>query len=426
MKITTTYKVKIKHYNRIFEDTLTIYRSAVDFLINVVWNEWDTVASIDGQKYQQQHIERLVHYSKCSNVAYEDFDTLFYKMPSYLRRASIADAIGKVSSVKSNKKDTTPRAGHSFPVMYDMNMFLNTGRNTARIKVYMQNTWKWLDVELRESDIRYIEKHCGDKKKLSPTLVKKGKQCFLAFPFTENVELTNKDIFDQKIIAVDLGINNACICTCMDSSGTIYGRHFLKLTNEIDHLSHILNVIKKHYKRGNKRLPHLWGRVKGINKDISIKTAHYIMEIATMYNADVIVFEHLELQGKKKGNKQKIHHWKAKAVQKIVESQAHRLGMRIARVNARNTSKLAYDGSGEVTRNSKNYSICKFTTGKEYNCDLNATYNIGSRYFIRRILESLPEVVELGIEAKVPQYTKRSTCTLSTLLNLNAELVKLA
>lgn len=41
MKIKTTYKVKIKHYNHIFKDTVRIYRSAVDYIIKVCLNEWD-------------------------------------------------------------------------------------------------------------------------------------------------------------------------------------------------------------------------------------------------------------------------------------------------------------------------------------------------------------------------------------------------
>lgn len=39
MKIFSTYSVKIKHYNHIFKDTVSIYRHAVDFLINVCLNE---------------------------------------------------------------------------------------------------------------------------------------------------------------------------------------------------------------------------------------------------------------------------------------------------------------------------------------------------------------------------------------------------
>ena len=104
----------------------------------------------------------------------------------------------------------------------------------------------------------------------------------------------------------------------------------------------------------------------------------------------------------------------------------HRLGIRISHINAWGTSKLAYDGTGYVLRGKdagfNSYSVCKFQTGKVYNCDLNAAYNIGSRYYIREITKSLPETERLEAEAKVPQCTKRSTCTLSTLISLNAEL----
>ena len=55
-------------------------------------------------------------------------------------------------------------------------------------------------------------------------------------------------------------------------------------------------------------------------------------------------------------------------------------------------------------------------------CDLNASYNIGGRYFIREILKSVPATERLRIEAKVPQCSRRSTCTLSTLISLHAEL----
>ena len=78
--------------------------------------------------------------------------------------------------------------------------------------------------------------------------------------------------------------------------------------------------------------------------------------------------------------------WRKAEVQSIVTNQAHRLGMRISCINPKNTSKLAYDGSGEVVRGQNagfnTYELCKFQSGKIYNCDLSATYNIGARYFI--------------------------------------------
>ena len=48
MQIYTTYKVKIKHYNHIFKDTVAIYRNAVDYLISVCNAKWDELSQIDG------------------------------------------------------------------------------------------------------------------------------------------------------------------------------------------------------------------------------------------------------------------------------------------------------------------------------------------------------------------------------------------
>ena len=56
------------------------------------------------------------------------------------------------------------------------------------------------------------------------------------------------------------------------------------------------------------------------------------------------------------------------------------------------------------------------------NVDLNASYNIGARYFIRYLLKTVTVTQRLALEAKVPQVAKRSTCTLSHLINLRNEL----
>jgi len=135
-------------------------------------------------------------------------------------------------------------------------------------------------------------------------------------------------------------------------------------------------------------MPALWANVKGTNEDISVKTAQFIINVAHDCGADVIVMEKLDKRGKKRrSKKQRLHHWRSQYVQAMVVNKAHRLGMHVSHVCARNTSRLAYDGSGKVLRGEeaelKSHSMCKFQTGKVYNCDLNATYNIGARYFIR-------------------------------------------
>ena len=441
MKIYSTYGVKIKHYNHIFKDTVKIYRKAVDFLINVCLSEWNNISAIKGNLLQQQYVERCIHVTKCNPAPMYDFDIKFYKMPSYMRRGAINEAIGKVSSYISNlsnwktnpvgREPSVPKAGYVFPSMYRTVMYNQTDDYIAQIKVYIRNTWDWITIDLRKSDMDYIYRRCKNRKQCAPTLQKRGKEWFLDFPFEEKVTLCDTVVYNQTVVAVDLGINTAATVSVMRSDGTILGRYFCKLPKETDHLMHSINRIKKAQQHGNYKTPRLWAKAKGVNHDIAVKTANYIMDIAVLYNTDVIVFEHLDKNGKVRGSKkQKLKMWRSQEVQSIVTNKAHRLSMRISRVCAWGTSKFAYDGSGHVLRGKDGgfgtYELCKFPNGKIYNCDLSASYNIGARYFIREFLKSVDASSRLGIEAKVPQCTKRSTCTFSTLISLNAELMTLA
>ena len=437
MQVHTAYSVKIKHYNNIFKDTVSVYRHAVDYLINVCLKEWDTISAVNGNLLQQQYVERCIHSTKGNPEPIYDFDTKFYKMPSYLRRGAINEAIGKVSSYKSNlgnwikepvgKEPSRPKAGYVFPSMYRTGMYKQPCDYTAQIKVYIRNTWDWITVSLRKSDMDYIYRRCKKRRQCAPTLQKRGKEWFLDFPFEEKVTLNDACIHDRTIVAVDLGISTAATVSVMRPDGTILGRHFCKLPKETDHLTHSINRIKKAQQHGNCKMPVLWAKAKGINHNIAVKTANFIMDVAVLYSADIVVFEHLDKNGRACGStKQRLKLWRSQEVQSIVTNKAHRLGMHISHICAWNTSRLAYDGSGRVLRGKdasfSTYGLCRFQNGKTYNCDLSASYNIGARYYIREILKSLPETERLAMEAKVPACAKRSTCTLSTLISLHAAL----
>jgi len=437
MKQITTYGVRIHAASlKPVQDMICIYRQAVSFLINVCDEQWNEIAPVFSQLRRKTLVEELVHCTKNrKTVQYNQFDTLFYKLPSYIRRAAISEAIGAVESYRSRlkawnenpvgKAPGLPQAGFTYPVLYDGNMFEQTGDYSARIKVWIRNTWDWMDVTFRKSDADYILRHCGDRHKLCPSIVKNGRKWELMFAFEEEVSLRSVDVKDQKILAVDLGINNACACSVMKSDGTIVGRRMFRLPVQEDCLNHLMNKVKKAYKQGHKHIPTLWNSIENVNHVIAVETARFIARIAEEYQVDVVVFEKLDLSGSKKGKsrRQRLHLWKGRDVQSMVACKVHRLGIRISRVNARNTSQLAFDGSGYVLRDKNNYSVCQFQTGKIYNCDLNASYNIGARYFVREIIKTLPATTGLGISAKVPECTRRSTCTLSTLISLNAALV---
>lgn len=441
MDIVSTYSIKIKDYNHIFKESIEQYRSAVKFFVDVCLREWNELSLINSNQYQQSYVESKTIITKNRKTVPYDFNEVCYKMPVYLRRASINEALGKVSSYKSNlanwekedkrlrgRQPTLIKVGNIYPVLYKVNMFLKTDDYKAKIKVYRNNTWDWIEVALKKSDIDYIKHHCGHLKEMSPTLQKRGKQWFLDFPFKQTVKLVSTPIREQTILAVDLGLNSSATCSVMRSDGMVLGRKFLHLPKEYNSLKRKIEHIKKAQKLGSRKVTNLWKYAKGVNDDIAVKTAKFIMDNAILYDVDCIVFEHLDLGGKKKGSKkQKLALWKARYVQQMVEHKAHSNGIRISTINAWGTSRLAYDGSGKVLRGRdsekcKSYSECEFQTGKIYNCDLNATYNIGSRYFVREILKTLPVKVRQHAEVNILGCAKRSTCTLATLINLNGVL----
>ena len=432
MKILTSYSVRIQGYGSVLDDTVAMYRKAVDFFIAVIMANWALFDGL-GQKDAQRECEKLCVSTATRPTVPHDFSVDFYKFPSYLRRAAINAAFGAVSSYKTRlaqwetnpqgKEPGLPKAGRIFPAFYKAQQFVWHGRYCIRLKVFIRNTWDWIDVGLRKTDVDYISLYCATRKELCPIVTKRGRVWSLDFAYEEKVDLNETDIEDQVIVAVDLGINNAATAVVMRSDGTVLERRFLRLPKEKDSLERALGRIGNAQRHGAKRMPRLWGRAKGINDDIAKKTAAFVLDIAIKAGAHVVVMEHLDLKGRKRGSKRwRLHHWRAQYVQEMVESKAHRAKMRVSRVCAWNSSRLAFDGSGRVTRNANNYSLCTFATGKSYHADLNASLNLGARYFIRERFKSLPETVRQALSAKVPEVLHRSTCTLCSLFRFCAEL----
>ena len=352
MRTVSSYGVELRKQNIPIRQTLDIYRSAVSCLIEIYARAWDELAVITEPKKRFNTAEHLVHTTK-KNQARFDFDLRFPKIPSYLRRAAIQHAQGIVSSYKTrlelrekmDQKGGTPKlvcGNHAMPVFYRDVMYREDSgeKDGAYLKLYNGHDWKWFRVSLSHTDMEYLRKYWAGKRAAAPVLEKRHRKYFLRFSYTEEVPLTKVPVKEQIICSVDLGINTDAACTIMRSDGTVLGR----------------------------------------------KIAGAVTGYAEENHADVIVFEYLETKGKISGRKkQKLYLWRKRDIQIKCEHQAHRRGIRISRICAWNTSRLAYDGSGTVVRDPGNHSLCTFQNGKRYNCDLSASYNIGARYFIREI-----------------------------------------
>ncbi|MBE0428077.1 MAG: hypothetical protein IBX72_15740 [Nitrospirae bacterium] len=125
--------------------------------------------------------------------------------------------------------------------------------------------------------------------------------------------------------------------------------------------------------------------------------------------------------------RKKLHYWMQGRIQEYTHYKANAEGIRFSRVWAVGTSKYAYDGSGEVMRVG-NKQCAVFMTGKSYDADLNASYNIAARYWIREITGSKSltgngKVASIDISSMLAarhQQTLASLISLSRLLTLSA------
>ena len=438
-----SYSVEVVNVNKklraIVADTIAIYNSALNYVIGVVEENYDQIKDLDNLE-RKMFIERLIHNTK-SNAAKYDFDKKYYKLPCYMLRDIEAQAYGYYSSYVSNlanyekgryesisnglkfkKRKPRKTTCNALPTFYKDNMYLEKKNNQIELKMYVDNTWKFVKIKLKKRDLKYIESIDG--KRCNPEIYVEGKKIFVKFSFKiKTPSLTNKPLNERIICGVDLGINNDATLSIMDSKGTIIARHFIK-TRDKDLLNHLLNRRRKiQRKSGNYKYLgnlHIMNKINSLNENIVNQTVNQIIKICLSYGVDIIVFENLRHKFKraKKSFRARFHHWRKISIFNKAYEIAHRNGMRVSTVNPAGTSKYAYDGSGEVKRDENNYSICTFKNGKIYNCDLSASYNIAARYLVREYLKPLDANSRLALETKVSLVLSGTKVTYNTLKSL--------
>ena len=219
MKVTSSYGVEIRKAEGALSTTLKIYREAVRVLALFYDTVWEDISAVEGEKKRFNYAEHLVHNTKKNRAVY-DFDSLFPKMPSYLRRSAITHALGAVSSYRtrlaqweeSGRKGKSPVLGertHAMPVFYRGNMYMEGEGDTAFLKLYSGKDWVWVRAPLLHTDMEYLRKHWTGVKASAPTLEKRRRKYCLRFSFEESIRLTEKPAEEQRICAVDLG-STAC------------------------------------------------------------------------------------------------------------------------------------------------------------------------------------------------------------------------
>ena len=403
------------------------------------YDEIKELNNLEGRMY----LEHLIHNTK-NNIAKYDFDSIYYKLPCYLLRDIESKAIGHIFSYKSNldnykkerynkisngkkfkKREPSLSKCNLLPSFYKGNMYKMISDNKIALKIYEDNDWKYEEFKLKKNDLKYINKING--KRYNPEIKIIGKKIYIKFTFEiEDLKLQDKELNKRIICGVDLGVNNDATISIMNYEGTILGRHFIN-TNNKDLMNHLLNKKRKIQRNSGNykylRNLHINNKINSINENIVNHTVNQIIKICLSYGVDVIVFENLRHKFKraKRSFRARLHRWRKIAIYNKAYEMAHRNGIRVSTVNPNGTSRYAYDGSGLVERDNDNYSICKFVSGKIYNCDLSASYNIAARYYIRETLKPLDVNSRSELETKASlalSGTKLTYNTFKVLLNV--------
>ncbi len=339
----------------------------------------------------------------------------FRKFPSYLRRAAIADAIGIVSSFQTRYRKWQSEARkhrccrppkltamcQSYPALYKGQQ-IRYGENyrNVQIKVWNGSDWVWMEaIPIKKQG---KNRHLVEGNEIqSPALVVNKKTCQLSMPVkVKKVEREESEY----VCSIDLGINNAATAAIVGADGTVKARKFINPARDIDRRNRRRMKIAKKAKKsaritgqkhGKGFCQGLYRKSSNINLEISRKVMRGIVEFAKAHGVKVIVFENLAGWKAKAGKrrslqKQKFHLWCHRKIVDLTQQRWSELGGKVVFINPKYTSAYAFDGSGKVKRSKINYSLCRFSTGKQYNADLNASYNIGARYWYCLIMGDKP------------------------------------
>jgi IS605 OrfB family transposase len=211
------------------------------------------------------------------------------------------------------------------------------------------------------------------------------------------------------VCAVDLGVNTAATCAIVDSAGAVRARQFLNCGRHNDRLDkaaaqvrvkaeHTLgparrdkaDKVRRPGRLGKGFCRGLYARMRGLNQAVAQQVANAIVAFAQDHGAVTVVFENLKrfrptAGGTGSALRQRFHRWLHRLLVKKAAHKCDDLGLRLEFVAPRGTSAWAHDGSGQVSRDSQNYSLCTFASGKRYNADLNAALNIAARFIAKML-----------------------------------------
>ncbi len=421
---------------KMLQGTVALYREYCRALIGVLWVHYREVSS---GPFPVAAVERLIHATqKNPNPKYAFFDQRFPKFPGYLRRAAIMAALGQVSSFSTRydrwqggsrqRRDALPprrTADNTLnpPLYRGQCVRFDDDYQHAEIKVWSGTDWIWTTLKIAAKRHRH---EASQNKALSPTLLADGKGIQLAVPFKVPVQYPSRKSV-QRVCGIDLGIRTTATASIVTTDGTVVARRFFHRGADIDRrdkgLMQVRNKARLTMGKSGKLsagfCKAIYRKARHRNLDMAQRLSKAIIAFTQKYGAEVIVLEHLKGYKPRAGRKgstlrQRFHGWLHRLLAQWIQTRAEELGLLVEFVNRAGTSEFAYDGSGKVRRDGRNWSWVTFATGKRYHADLNACYNIAARFFAK-MLGLTGRKAQACVRGKSSATQPRTPVTLSTL-----------
>ena len=421
---------------KMVQETVALYRAYTRALIGVLWVHQREILAAASPNAM---VESLIHATaRNPDPQYRFFDHRFPKFPSYLRRAAITAALGQVSSFATRyarwqagvrkRRDALPprRTGENNlnpPLYRGQCIRFDASYHVAEIKVWSGTDWIWTKLHIAAKRHRH---EASQNKALSPTLLADGKSVKLAVPFEVPVQYPPRKSV-QRACGVDLGIRKTATASIVSTDGTVVARRFFHRGADIDRRDKGLVAVRskarftmgKSGKLSAGFCKAMYRKARNRNRDMAQRLSREIVAFAQEHGAQAIVLEHLKQYRPRAGRKgstlrQRFHGWLHSLLAERIRERAEELGLLVEFVNQAGTSTFAYDGSGVVKRDARNWSWVRFTTGKRYHADLNACYNIAARFFAK-MLGLTGRNAQACVRGKSSATQPRIPVTLSTL-----------
>jgi len=384
MKLTKTLKFKLKdlteHEKYVLNQTRRQFRKSVNFYLYQIQKKSSTTRTDYKDEYQEAR-----------NI---------FQLNSALVQQSEAFAINQYKSFKNNENnDWFPHFSSFVDVRYDNRTitFREENEETNEIKVSPATTQNRVEGTLQGGEYHFEEFQAGEF--CDARLRREDKEWYLKVHVKRKPEIQDAKK-SEYYIGVDLGVNNLATIVVQNRNGKVVETKFFD-GSYVSEKKRRFNAKRREYMRKGlwSKLKQTKGKEKRFIKDINHKISKYIKDLCEKYEDSTVVMEKLGgiRENMNFGSKQnrRLHNWSFAQLQEFIIYKAHEAGSSYRRVPPYDTSQVCGSCFGDISRNTRNYSIgaCETCKKEVMNVDLNAAVNIVQRFWYYIIQDRFEDTV---------------------------------